>query len=40
LCERFHKLPKELLAEDSDFFLMLQIEAMGRPLDEQAPADL
>lgn len=34
LCERFHKLPSEIKAEDSEFLRYLEIVAQGSPVKE------
>jgi hypothetical protein len=31
LCDRFHKLPSEVLAEPASILRLLKIEALGRP---------
>jgi hypothetical protein len=31
LCDRFHKLPSEILAEDASLFQMLAIVERGKP---------
>lgn len=34
LCDRFHKLPSEVLAEDVELLRLLAIEAAAKPDDE------
>ena len=31
LCDRFHKLPSEVLAEDAELMQMIEIARLGRP---------
>jgi hypothetical protein len=38
LCERFGCLPEVLYETDAELLRLLQIEALGRPKDKDAPA--
>lgn len=31
LCQFFHKLPSEILAEDAEMLQMMQLQALGNP---------
>jgi hypothetical protein len=35
LCERFHKLPSEIEAEDSSFLRYLELIRLGSPVEDE-----
>lgn len=35
LCDRFHKLPSEIYAEDSDLVKMINVVALATPKDKE-----
>jgi hypothetical protein len=39
LCDRFHKLPSEVLAEDASLLRLLEILRLGTPEQEEDPGE-